>query len=56
VNESCRELYSNRLKAAHHLSLHHFFKRVESCQSTGGARDPIQPCAAHLPASSESSD
>jgi hypothetical protein len=32
-----KELYSERYKAACQLSLHHFFKRLESCQSTGSA-------------------
>jgi hypothetical protein len=39
----CRELCSERQKAARQLSLHHFFKRVEICQSTGPARRPVQP-------------
>jgi hypothetical protein len=43
-----KEFYSERQKAA---SLHHFFRRAESCQSTGSAREPVQPDhASHSPA------
>jgi hypothetical protein len=38
----CKELYSGRQKAACQLCLHHFFRRVESCQSTGSERDLVQ--------------
>jgi hypothetical protein len=52
-----KELYSERQKAASHLSPYHFFKRVESYQSTGSARELVQPeCVSHSPASFESSD
>jgi hypothetical protein len=57
-----KELYSERQKAARQLSLHHFFKRVESCQSTDSepstsAGEPAQSdLATPSPASPESSD
>jgi hypothetical protein len=57
-----KELYRERQKAAHQLSLHHFFKRVESCQSTDlepstSAGESAQPdLALPPPASPESSD
>jgi hypothetical protein len=52
-----KELYSERQKAALQQSLHHFFRGAESCQSTGSARQLVQPDhAPHSPASSDSSD
>jgi hypothetical protein len=52
-----KKLYSKRQKAACKLSLHHFFMRAESCQSTGSAREPVQSdCAPHSSAFSESYD
>jgi predicted ATP-dependent endonuclease of OLD family len=57
-----KELYREMQKAACQLSLHHFFKRVESCQSTDSepstsAGEPAQPDRAPpSPASPESSD
>jgi hypothetical protein len=52
-----KELYSKRQEAACKLSLNHFFKRVESCQSTASARELVQPdCSTHSPATSESPD
>jgi hypothetical protein len=38
-----KELYSKRQKAVCELSLRYLFKRVESCQSIGCAREPVQP-------------
>jgi hypothetical protein len=57
-----KELFWERHEAACQLSLHHFFKRVESCESTDSepstsAGEPAQPDLAPPPsASSESSD
>jgi hypothetical protein len=52
-----KEFYSERQKAESHLSIHHSFKRVESYQSTGSARELVQyECVPHSPASFESSD
>jgi hypothetical protein len=48
------EVCSKRQKAALHLSLRHFFKRGEICQSTFSARDLVQPnSAAQSPIFSE---
>jgi hypothetical protein len=47
----------DRQKAACQRLLHHFFKGVESCQSTGFARELVQPeHAPHSPASTELPD
>jgi hypothetical protein len=52
-----KELYSKRQKAACWLHRHHFFKRAESCPTTGPARQLVLPDhATHSPATSESSN
>jgi hypothetical protein len=52
-----KELYRKGQKAVCQFSLHHFFKRVESCQSIGSAKELVQPDdAPHSPASFESPD
>lgn len=49
-----KELHSERQKAACQLSLQHFFRKVESCQSTDPAIEPVHPdLASHPQASSE---